>query len=157
MLSYERKGKPMWQIQWPHKPESFSPSGRWSIQPSQAFTMMKSELHLLSVKHSTVSTEAHTQWQLLAISHSSTNCLNLVVSSFLPQPSSYLLSLIYLSQNLIFIPVTRAQMPTYWLFLLWQIQYIFSSLLWSQSPEKTAPSPSQPFHSSSWTVFISFL
>lgn len=51
--------------------------------------------------------------QLLAISLSSANCLNLVVSSFLPQPSSCLLTLMCLSQNLIFIPVTRVQMPTY--------------------------------------------
>lgn len=51
-------------------------------------TTMKTELPLLSAKHPTFPTQAHTQFEaIIAISLSSANCLSLIVSSFLPQPS----------------------------------------------------------------------
>ena len=99
-----------------------------------------SELTLLCSEHPMLPQRLSTRIEtIMAISLSAANCLP-SVSSLLPQPSPCLLTLMHLSHNLIFIPVTGVQMPTSWLFSLLQIHYLFSSLFRSPSPGKTIPS-----------------
>lgn len=177
MLSYKRKFEPT--CQWPYKSEKvivpfwavIYPTVSWAFSPG-GFTScpkltgggLSSCFFLLSTS---LSPHRHTLSlrQLLAISLSSANCLNLVASCFLPQPSSCLLILIGLSQNFIFNPATRVQ-----------IQQTDSShsdedsgssavssglnLLRKQPPlsrlhAKITTIPFQSLHSSSWMSFIS--
>lgn len=127
MLSYKRKNsKPVGRIQWPYKSESHClPLGSnlsnyfHSILTRRPHQLLKVNTKRTELTHLSAKTPLFSHRytlclrQLLGISLLSANCLNLVGSAFLPQPSSCLLTLICLSQNLIFIPVTRVQMAAY--------------------------------------------
>lgn len=96
MLSHRRESQPGAGSNGHRNRKSLSPSGQQSLQLLKG-NAMKTELILLSAQHP-LSPHRHvlTLRQLLAISLSSANCLNLVVSSFLPQPSSCVLTLMCL-------------------------------------------------------------